>query len=165
MEDAWKPKFTGTPRGSCIQNSDVWATQEVGIPLNELGNTLRGRRPPDYHSLALNLTIPADVDISPDDGKLDLRKLFEENDVSEVSSPVDLEEKINRTICPTTTSPTALRISNVIAELSRTNGSVVTVSAKESGLDVGNQDIHICETANLVECKVSSLEDQGPTAV
>ncbi|XP_051153184.1 uncharacterized protein LOC127276638 isoform X2 [Leptopilina boulardi] len=188
MEDAWKPKFTGTPRGSCHQNSDVWATQEVGIPLSELGNTFRGRRPPDYQSL--NLTIPADSDVSPDDVRLgsDLRKLFQEkDDVSELSSPIDLEQRNNLTII---TSPTALRISNVIAELSRTNGSIVTVtssssssscccssSAQENGLGVSNEectvsqssrqilrtnlDSQIYETVDLS----SSFDDHGPTAV
>ena len=183
MEDAWKPKVSGTPRRSCSPNCDVWATQEVGIPLSELGNTLRGRRPPDYQALALSLTIPADSNISPDDGRLgsDLRKLFKESDTSGVVTPVDSEPRITKTTTSsTTTSPTALRISNAIAQLSRNNGSLVTLYAQENSLGVSNEDCArsqspkvlvttldspICETAEIVESELSFAEDQGPTAV
>ena len=182
MEDAWMPKVAGTPRGSSSPNYDVWATQEVGIPLSELGNTSRGKRPPDYQALALSLTIPADSNVSPDDGRLgtDLRKLFRENDTSEVASPMDPEPRIARTTSSISSSPTALRISNVIAELNKTNRSVVTACTQESGLGVSNEefvrsqsprvlvtnlDSPICETMEVVESEVSSFEDQGPTAV
>lgn len=181
MEDAWKPKVLGTPRGSSSPNCDVWATQEFGIPLSELGTTSRGRRPPDYQALALSLTITADSNVSPDDGRFgsDLRKLFRENDSSEVISPMDPEPRITRTTS-STSSPTALRISNVIAELNKTNGSVVAVCAQESGLGVSNEEIVrslsprvlvtdldslICETVEGLESEVSSSEDKGPTAV
>ncbi|XP_033225853.1 gamma-aminobutyric acid type B receptor subunit 2 [Belonocnema kinseyi] len=180
MEDAWKPKVLGTPRGSPSSNSDVWATQEFGIPLSELGTTSRGRRPPDYQALALSLTIPADSNVSPDDARLgsDIRKLFRENDSSEVVSPMDTDPRITRTTS-STSSPTALRISSVIAELSKTNGSVVAVCAQESGLGVSNEEIvrslsprvlvtdlnsPIYETADGLESKVSSSEDKGPTS-
>lgn len=79
MEDSWKPRVQ-TPVTRASPNFDVWATQEVGIPLSELGRTGRGRRAPDPLS---SLVLRADLDLSPDDSRLgsDLRKLFRENSV------------------------------------------------------------------------------------
>ena len=82
MEDSWKPRMQTTPRGSsCSPNFDVWAAQEIGIPLSELVGTSHGKRAPT--SDLQSLTIRADSDISPDDSKLgsDLRKLFRENSI------------------------------------------------------------------------------------
>ncbi|XP_046738327.1 uncharacterized protein LOC124406781 isoform X2 [Diprion similis] len=78
---ATSPKPTQIPRGvSLSPNCDVWATSEVGIPLSELANSARGRKPPE----TLPLTIPAVSDVSPDSWLgSDLRMLFSEQ------SPVD----------------------------------------------------------------------------
>lgn len=71
------PKPTQIPRGASLSpNCDVWATSEVGIPLSELANSVRGRKPPE----TLALTIPAVSDASPDSWLgSDLRMLFKEN--------------------------------------------------------------------------------------
>ncbi|XP_066594696.1 LOW QUALITY PROTEIN: uncharacterized protein GABA-B-R3 [Prorops nasuta] len=63
MEDASRPKTMITPRGStCSPSSDVWATHEVGIPLSELANSVRGQKPPEI----LPLTITANSEYYPD---------------------------------------------------------------------------------------------------
>ncbi|KAI4489300.1 hypothetical protein M0804_004798 [Polistes exclamans] len=113
MEDARRPKTTSTPRGSsCSPLCDVWATHEVGIPLSELGKSVRGRKPPE----SLTLTIKADSNISPDDAKLgnDLKRLFRESDVSSDVSPIETE---------LSSTPTNFKLSNTINDVVLKNGS------------------------------------------
>ncbi|KAK0083712.1 hypothetical protein PV325_008334 [Microctonus aethiopoides] len=114
MEDASRSKISTSNNrliggiNNYANNYDVWATHEVGIPLSELANSIRGRRQADTQ----NLTIPADLNISPDDALLgsDLRKLFRENSVSlfvpfdDVSMSSDVELKIAN---PTNVSPSS----------------------------------------------------------
>ncbi|KAK0175457.1 hypothetical protein PV327_009205 [Microctonus hyperodae] len=66
MEDASRTKITTSNSrliggiNNYANNYDVWATHEVGIPLSELANSIRGRRQADTQ----NLTIPADSNIN-----------------------------------------------------------------------------------------------------
>ncbi|XP_024947329.1 gamma-aminobutyric acid type B receptor subunit 1 isoform X2 [Cephus cinctus] len=107
MEDASRPKLSPTPRGSSLSpNCDVWATREVGIPLSELANSIRGRKPPE----TLPLTIPASSDVSPDSrlGR-DLRTLFRENGGTETSPE---SEK-----CKVDMSPTIFNVPNLSTDI------------------------------------------------
>lgn len=80
MEDARKSKTVSQlPRGSsCSPSCDVWATREFGIPLSELGTTVRGKKVGE----SLALTIMAESNVNQDDANLaNHPKLFKEGDV------------------------------------------------------------------------------------
>ncbi|XP_046827402.1 gamma-aminobutyric acid type B receptor subunit 2 isoform X1 [Vespa crabro] len=122
MEDARRSKTNLTPRGSSYNPlCDVWATHEVGIPLSELGKSVRGRKPPE----SLALTIKADSNISPDDARLgnDLKRLFRENDVSNDISPVETELKIAKSTSSSSSTPTNLKLSSTMNDVVLRNES------------------------------------------
>ncbi|KAL2732571.1 gamma-aminobutyric acid type B receptor subunit 2 isoform X1 [Vespula maculifrons] len=122
MEDARRSKTNLTPRGSSYSPlCDVWATHEVGIPLSELGKSVRGRKPPE----SLALTIKADSNISPDDARLgnDLKRLFRENDVSNDVSPVETELKVAKSTSSSSSTPTNLKLSSTMNDVVLRNGS------------------------------------------
>ncbi|XP_046416567.1 gamma-aminobutyric acid type B receptor subunit 2 isoform X1 [Neodiprion fabricii] len=89
---ATSPKPTQIPRGvSLSPNCDVWATSEVGIPLSELANSARGRKPPE----TLPLTIPAVSDASPNSWLgSDLRMLFGEQSPGDCHRNDDVSPEI-----------------------------------------------------------------------
>ncbi|XP_068990324.1 uncharacterized protein GABA-B-R3 isoform X2 [Neodiprion pinetum] len=89
---ATSPKPTQIPRGvSLSPNCDVWATSEVGIPLSELANSARGRKPPE----TLPLTIPAVSDVSPNSWLgSDLRMLFGEQSPGDCHRNDDVSPEI-----------------------------------------------------------------------
>ncbi|XP_078036584.1 gamma-aminobutyric acid type B receptor subunit 3 isoform X2 [Augochlora pura] len=93
MEDARKMKPSQALRGSsCSPVCDVWATREVGIPLNELGTSARIKKPPD----SLALPGPADANTKTfDDARLGNEpiNLPRANDVPETGSPAESEAK------------------------------------------------------------------------
>ncbi|XP_011309107.1 gamma-aminobutyric acid type B receptor subunit 2 isoform X2 [Fopius arisanus] len=114
MDDASRSKVTNASlrntTGPCTPNYDVWATHQVGIPLSELANTIRGKRQPETRQ---SLIIPADSNASPDDILLgnDLRQLFKETGSSltlteDNSADVELQiiQSINLPINDTTRS-------------------------------------------------------------
>lgn len=111
-----------TPRGSSYSPlCDVWATHEVGIPLSELGKSVRGRKPPE----SLALTIKADSNISPDDAKLgnDLKRLFRENDASNDVSPIEIELKVAKSTSSSSSTPTNMKLSSTTNDVVLENGS------------------------------------------
>ncbi|KAI4501485.1 hypothetical protein M0802_003362 [Mischocyttarus mexicanus] len=165
MEDARRPKTTSTPRGSsCSPLCDVWATHEVGIPLSELGKSIRGRKPPE----SLALTIKADSNISPDDVKLgnDLKRLFRESDVSSDVSPIETE---------LSSTPTNLKLPSTINDVVIKNGShsgsttltVVLTDTLQQEQECSQPTSPKILIAKLDEdiLKDPSSNDQGPTTV
>ncbi|XP_015184739.1 PREDICTED: gamma-aminobutyric acid type B receptor subunit 2 isoform X7 [Polistes dominula] len=165
MEDARRSKTTSTPRGSsCSPLCDVWATHEVGIPLSELGKSVRGRKPPE----SLTLTIKADSNISPDDAKLgnDLKRLFRESDVSSDVSPIETE---------LSSTPTNLKLSNTINDVVLKNGSrsgsttLLTVQQEQEYCQPTSPKILIAKQLLDNKDKVlrdpSSNNDQGSTTI
>lgn len=129
MEDARKTKVSQLPRGSsCSPSCDVWATREFGIPLSELGNTVRGKKT----SESLTLTIMAESNVNSDDAKLgnNLKKLFEENDMQSNVSPADSELKITRSISSSSSSPTNTRTSSAIYGMSSSRKESSSESAQ-----------------------------------
>lgn len=122
MEDARRSKTNLTPRGSSYSPlCDVWATHEVGIPLSELGKSVRSRKPPE----SLALTIKADSNISPDDARLgnDLKRLFRENDASNDVSPIETELKVAKSTSSSSSTPTNLKLSSTMNDVVLGNGS------------------------------------------
>ncbi|XP_043802454.1 uncharacterized protein LOC122720070 isoform X3 [Apis laboriosa] len=103
MEDARKSKTVcQLPRGSsCSPSCDVWATREFGIPLSELGNTVRGKK------LGESLAFTAESNVNPDDASLanNPKKLFQEGHVrGNVTSPIDSDAKTARSVSSSSSS-------------------------------------------------------------
>ncbi|XP_076673312.1 gamma-aminobutyric acid type B receptor subunit 3 isoform X2 [Andrena cerasifolii] len=112
MEDARKTKVAQVPRGSsCSPSCDVWATREVGIPLSELGNNARVKKPPE--SLALPATV-VESNVNSEDASLgnDWKNIFEENGVQSTGSPTESELKIARSVSSSSSSPSNTRKSS-----------------------------------------------------
>ncbi|XP_076226557.1 gamma-aminobutyric acid type B receptor subunit 3 isoform X3 [Nomia melanderi] len=111
MEDARRTKAPQGLRGlTCSPSYDVWATREVGIPLSELGNTARGKKPPE----SLGLPSTAESKAGPDDTRLgnDSSTLFRGNDSPGTASPAELEMKSTRQASPASSSPANVRTSD-----------------------------------------------------
>ncbi|XP_061930542.1 uncharacterized protein LOC108000878 isoform X3 [Apis cerana] len=101
MEDARKSKTVSQlPRGSsCSPSCDVWATREFGIPLSELGTTVRGKKVGE----SLALTIMAESNVNPDDANLaNHPKLFKEGDVH--VTPFESDVKIAPSVSSSSSS-------------------------------------------------------------
>ncbi|KZC14670.1 PREDICTED: uncharacterized protein LOC107192774 [Dufourea novaeangliae] len=142
MEDARKTKAAQVPRGSsCTPSYDVWATRELGIPLSELGNGSRGKKPPE----SLALPIAAESTAIPDDASLgnDSKKLFKGYDILGTDDPTVTDPRFAGQASFSSTSPSPSSPSN--ARVSEGMNIVVLSSPKteshsESVTDVAQLD-------------------------
>ncbi|XP_053978234.1 uncharacterized protein LOC128876138 [Hylaeus volcanicus] len=148
MEDARKTKVAQLPRGSsCSPSCDVWATREVGIPLSELGNSVRRKKSPE--SLALPTTTESDT--CPDDPRLDndSKEACAEDDVHGRPGLAESELKTTRRASSPSSSPTNARISNCANDASSSGRQ----SRSESVIEIAQPDT----STNVVR------DDSGPS--
>lgn len=169
MEDASRSKVSPSTShiGMGTNTYDVWATHEVGIPLSELANSVRGQRQAEPQVL----TIPADSNVMPDDAlsSSDLRKLFGENNLTldDVTFSQDIELKI---ITTTTVASTRIEQNRTVpmprvdsepefSNLNKTNIVHVNVNVENSNDHSNNKDEKLT-AASSSNCDYSSVGEK-----